>query len=72
MTADTKAQQLSRRWCSTRELSLLTGISEHTLKADRQHRKRKGERERFPSYTVGRRVLYNIAECEKLIAETRT
>jgi hypothetical protein len=55
-----------RRYGSVRDVHLLTGIAESTLRCDRLTR-----RERFPSYTVGRRVLYDLDEVERIIADSR-
>jgi predicted DNA-binding transcriptional regulator AlpA len=57
---------ISRRFASQREVEQFTGISVRTLQSDRQL-----GRERFPSYQVGRRILYDLAEIEQIIRRSR-
>jgi hypothetical protein len=55
-----------RRYGSEKEVEGLTGISRRTLQSDR----RLG-RERFPSYRVGRRILYDLTEVREIIQRSR-
>jgi len=66
MAINISPQRLRRRWGSVKDVVSLTGIAESTLRCDRLTR-----RERFPSYTVGRRVLYDLDEIERIISESR-
>jgi hypothetical protein len=66
MVINSNPQQVRRRYGSVKDVVLLTGIAESTLRCDRLTR-----RERFPSYTIGRRILYDLDEIERIIAQSR-
>jgi predicted DNA-binding transcriptional regulator AlpA len=56
------AQEIKRRYGSEIDVEALTGISRKTLQKDRLL-----NRQRFPWYKSGRRVLYDLSEVEATI-----
>ena len=66
MVRDGMPPQVRRRFVSERDIEHLTGISARTLQADR----RQGS-ERFPSYKVRGRVLYDVEEVQRIIRASR-
>ena len=58
-------QEVRRRFGSDLEVEALTGISRRTLQKDRLL-----NRDRFPWYKVGRRVLYDLDEVEAIVRST--
>jgi hypothetical protein len=71
-TSTNSVPGINRRFASQREVEQFTGISVRTLQSDRQRALRDGlGRERFPSYRVGRRILYDLAEIEQIIRRSR-
>jgi hypothetical protein len=57
---------IQKRFGSEIDVETLTGITRSTLQRDRFL-----GRERFPSYKVGKRILYNLAEVEAIILASR-
>jgi predicted DNA-binding transcriptional regulator AlpA len=55
-------QSIRRRFVSDLEVEAITGISRRTLQKDRLL-----DRDRFPWYKVGRKVLYDLDEVEAII-----
>ena len=56
---------VKRRFGGEIEVEALTGISRRTLQKDRLL-----DRQRFPWYKVGRKVLYDLDEVEAIIRRT--
>jgi hypothetical protein len=57
--------QVQRRYGDERAVEALTGFSRRRLQKDRLFRRG------FPFYKVGRSVLYDLAEIERIIARGR-
>jgi hypothetical protein len=58
--------EATRRFGSEDEASVFSGFSKRTLQRDRLL-----NRDRFPWYKVGGKILYDLAEIEVVIASTR-
>jgi hypothetical protein len=57
---------VQRRFASEAEIETLTGFSRRTLQRDRLLGLK-----RFPWYKVGRKVLYDLAEVESIILDSK-
>ena len=65
-TSNAAQPRVRRRYATEKEVEEYTGISARTLQSDRRRK-----HERFPSYRVGRRILYDLREIETIIERSR-